>query len=385
LGQNRNSSKRAQRVRFTPESRRKRGHRFMSASGQKRTSRLSRGVSNTLLIWAAKPLWEGLMKLPRRRFLHMAASAAALPALSHVARAQAYPTRPVRIIVGFAAGGGVDITARLIGQWLSERLSQQFIIENRPGAGTNIATETVARARADGYTLLLVNPANAVNATLYDKLNFNFMNDFAPVAGIMRVPNIMQVNPSVPAKTVPEFIAYAKANPGKVNMASGGTGGGDHMAVELFKMMTGLVMIHVPYRGAAPALTDLIGGQVEVMFASLPASIEYIRAGKLRALAVTTATRSQVLPDIPAVSELVPGYEASNWYGVGVPKNTPVEIVEKLNMEISAAFVDPRMNARFADLGGTSLAGPPADFGKLIADETEKWGKVVKFAGLKPE
>jgi tripartite-type tricarboxylate transporter receptor subunit TctC len=325
------------------------------------------------------------MKLPRRRFLHIAASAAALPALSHVARAQAYPTRPVRIIVGFAAGGGVDITARLIGQWLSERLSQQFIIENRPGAGTNIATETVARARADGYTLLLVNPANAVNATLYDKLNFNFMNDFAPVAGIMRVPNIMQVNPSVPAKTVPEFIAYAKANPGKVNMASGGTGGGDHMAVELFKMMTGLVMIHVPYRGAAPALTDLIGGQVEVMFASLPASIEYIRAGKLRALAVTTATRSQVLPDIPAVSELVPGYEASNWYGVGVPKNTPVEIVEKLNREINAAFVDPRMKARFADLGGTSLAGPPADFGKLIADETEKWGKVVKFAGLKPE
>jgi tripartite-type tricarboxylate transporter receptor subunit TctC len=325
------------------------------------------------------------MKLLRRRFLHMAASAAALPALSHVARAQAYPTRPVRIIVGFAAGGGVDITARLIGQWLSERLSQQFIIENRPGAGTNIATETVARARADGYTLLLVNPANAVNATLYDKLNFNFMNDFAPVAGIMRVPNIMQVNPSVPAKTVPEFIAYAKANPGKVNMASGGTGGGDHMAVELFKMMTGLVMIHVPYRGAAPALTDLIGGQVEVMFASLPASIEYIRAGKLRALAVTTATRSQVLPDIPAVSELVPGYEASNWYGVGVPKNTPVEIVEKLNREINAAFVDPRMKARFADLGGTSLAGPPADFGKLIADETEKWGKVVKFAGLKPE
>jgi tripartite-type tricarboxylate transporter receptor subunit TctC len=325
------------------------------------------------------------MKLPRRRFLHMAASAAALPALSHVARAQAYPTRPVRIIVGFAAGGGVDITARLIGQWLSERLSQQFIIENRPGAGTNIATETVARARADGYTLLLVNPANAVNATLYDKLNFNFMNDFAPVAGIMRVPNIMQVNPSVPAKTVPEFIAYAKANPGKVNMASGGTGGGDHMAVELFKMMTGLVMIHVPYRGAAPALTDLIGGQVEVMFASLPASIEYIRAGKLRALAVTTATRSQVLPDIPAVSELVPGYEASNWYGVGVPKNTPVDIVEKLNREINAAFVDPRMKARFADLGGTSLAGPPADFGKLIADETEKWGKVVKFAGLKPE
>jgi tripartite-type tricarboxylate transporter receptor subunit TctC len=325
------------------------------------------------------------MKLPRRRFLHLAAGAAALPTVTRFAWAQAYPSRPVRIIVGFAAGGGVDIAARLIGQWLSERLGQQFIIENRPGAGTNIATETVARAPADGYTLLLVNPANAVNATLYDKLNFNFMNDFAPVAGIMRVPNIMQVNPSVPAKTVPEFIAYAKANPGKVNMASGGSGGGDHMAVELFKMMTGLVMIHVPYRGAAPALTDLIGGQVQVMFASLPASIEYIRAGKLRALAVTTATRSEALPDIPAVSELVPGYEASNWYGVGVPKKTPVEIVEKLNREINAAFVDPRMKARFADLGGTSLAGSPADFGKLIADETEKWGKVVKFAGLKPE
>ena len=320
------------------------------------------------------------MKLPRRTFLHLAAGAAALPAVSRIAWAQAYPSRPVRIIVGFAAGGGVDIAARLIGQWLSERLFQQFIVENRPGAGTNIATETVARAPADGYTLLLVNPANAVNATLYDKLNFNFMNDFAPVAGIMRVPNIMQVNPSVPAK-----IAYAKANPGKVNMASGGIGGGDHMAVELFKMMTDLVMIHVPYRGAAPALTDLIGGQVQVMFASLPASIEYIRAGKLRALAVTTATRSEVLPDIPAVSELVPGYEASNWYGVGVPKKTPVEIVEKLNRKINAAFVDPRMKARFADLGGTSLAGSPADFGKLIADETEKWGKVVKFAGLKPE
>src|SRR5262245_20040427 len=326
------------------------------------------------------------MKLPhRRQFLHLAAGAAALPFAPHVAWAQAYPTRPVRIIVGFTAGGGVDIAARLIGQWLSERLSQQFIVENRPGAGTNIATETVARAPADGYTLLLVNPANAVNATLYDKLNFNFMNNFAPVSGIMRVPNIMQVNPSVPAKTVPEFIAYAKANPGKVNMASGGIGGGDHMAVELFKMMTDLVMIHVPYRGAAPALTDLIGGQVQVMFASLPASIEYIRAGKLRALAVTTATRSEVLPDIPAVSELVPGYEASNWYGVSVPKNTSVEIVEKLNREINGAFVDPRMKARFADLGGTSLAGSPADFGKLIAEETEKWGKVVKFAGLKSE
>ena len=298
------------------------------------------------------------MKLPhRRQFLHLAAGAAALSTVSRFARAQGYPSRPVRIIVGFAAGGGVDIVARLIGQWLSERLFQQFIVENRPGAGRNIATETVVRAPADGYTLLLVSPANAVNATLYDKLNFNFMRDFAPVAGIMRVPNVMLVNPSVPAKTVPEFIAYAKANPGKVNMASGGIGGGDHMAGELFKMMTGVDMVHVPYRGAAPALTDLIGGQVQVMFASLPASIEYIRAGKLRALAVTTATRSEVLPDIPAVSELVPGYEASNWYGVGVPKNTPAEIVEKLNKEINAALADPRMKARLADLGGTFTRG----------------------------
>ena len=325
------------------------------------------------------------MGLPRRKFMHLAAGAAAMTAASRLGWAQAYPSRPVRIVVGFAAGGGVDVAARLVGQWLSERLGQQFVIENRPGAGTNIATEAVVRAPPDGYTLLLVNPANAINATLYDRLNFNFMNDMAPVAGIMRVPNIMQVNPSVPAKTAPEFIAYAKDNPGKINMASGGSGGSDHMAVELFRMMAGINMIHIPYRGAAPALTDLIGGQVHVMFASLPASIEYIRAGRLRALAVTTETRSAVLPDVPTVSEFVPGYEASNWYGVGVPRNTPAEIVAKLNKEINVAFADPRMKARFADLGGAPLTGTPADFGKLVADETEKWGKVIRAANIRPE
>jgi tripartite-type tricarboxylate transporter receptor subunit TctC len=324
---------------------------------------------------------EHIMKLPRRQFLHLAAGAAALPALSRIARAQTYPARPVRVIVGFAAGGGVDIVGRLISQWLSERLGQQFIVENRPGAATNIATESVVRAPADGYTLLLVNPANATNATLYNKLNFNFIADIAPVAGIIRVPNVVVVNPLFPANTVPEFIAYANANPGKINFASGGSGGSDHVAVELFKMMTGIILLHVPYRGAAPALTDLIGGQVHVMFESMPASLEYVRAGKLRSLAVTTATRSKVLPDIPTVSEFVPGYEASNWYGVGAPKNTPTEIIGKLNTEIVAAFADTRMKERFADLGGIPLAGSPADFGKLIANETEKWGKVVKFLG----
>jgi tripartite-type tricarboxylate transporter receptor subunit TctC len=323
------------------------------------------------------------MKLPRRQFLYLAVGAAAATAVSRIARAQTYPTRPVRIVVGFAAGGGVDIVGRLIGQWLSERLGQQFIIENRPGAATNIATEGVVRAPADGYTLLLVNPANATNAMLYDRLNFNFIADIAPVAGIIRVPNVMVVNPSFPAGTVPEFIAYAKANPGKINFASGGSGGSDHMAVELFKMMAGINLLHVPYRGAAPALADLIGGQVQVMFESMPATLEYVRTGKLRSLAVTTTTRSEVLPDIPTVSEFVPGYEASNWYGVGAPKNTPAEIVEKLNTQIGAAFADPRMKARFAELGGTPLTGSPAGFGKLIADETEKWGKVVKFLGAK--
>ena len=326
------------------------------------------------------------MKLPhRRQFLHLAVSAAALPAVSRIARAQTYPARPVRIIVGVAAGGTLDILARVMGQWLSERLGQPFIIENRPGASTNIATEAVVRAPANGYMLLSVSPSNAINATLYEKLNFTFIGDIAPVAGIIRAANVMVVNPSVPAKTVPEFIAYAKANPGKLNMSSGGNGTSQHVAGELFKMMTGVDLVHVPYRGAAPALTDLLGGQAQVMFPGMPGSIEYIRAGQLRALAVTTETRSEALPDIPTVSDFVPGYESSQWFGVGAPKNTPIEIIDKLNKEINAGLADPKIKARLADLGGTLLAGSPADFGKLIADETEKWGKVVKFAGLKPE
>ena len=328
---------------------------------------------------------KNAMKLPRRQFLHLTAGAAALPAVSHFAWAQAYPTRPVRLVVGFPPGGGTDITARLIGQWLSERLGQQFVIENRPGAGSNIATEGVARAAADGYTLLLASTAHAINATLYDRLNYNFLRDFAPVAGIIRVPNVMEVNPSLPSKSVSEFLAYAKANPGKVNYASGGNGTAQHLSGELFKMMTGVVMVHVPYRGDVPALTDLIGGQVQVMFGSIPPSVEHIRAGKLRALAVTTATRAEALPDIPTVSDFVPGYEASAWYGIGAPRNTPAEIVDKLNKEINAALSDPKIKARLADLGGSVLSGSPADFGKLIADETEKWGKVIRAANIKPE
>src|ERR1700680_4767801 len=324
------------------------------------------------------------MKLPRRQFLHLSAGAATLPAVSRFAWAQAYPSRPVRIVVGFAAGGGVDIVARLIGQWLSERLGQQFVIENRPGAATNIGTEAVVRAPADGYMLLLAHTANAINATLYEKLNFNFIRDIAPVAGIIRVPSVMVVNPSLPAKTVPEFIAYAKANPGKINMASGGAGGPDHMSGELFKTMTGVNMIHVPYRGLSPALTDLLGGQVQAIFSSLPAAIEYIRADRLRALAVTTATRFEGAPDIPTLGEVVPGYEASQWYGVGVPKNTPGAIVEKLNKEINAGLANPKLKAQLADLGGTVLPGSAADFGKLIAEETGKWAKVVKLSGAKP-
>jgi tripartite-type tricarboxylate transporter receptor subunit TctC len=323
--------------------------------------------------------------LGRRQFLHLATGAAALPAVSRIAKAQAYPTRPVRIVVGFAPGGGVDITARLIGQWLSERLGQQFIIENRPGAGTNIATEAVVRAPADGYTLLLVNAANAVNATLYDNLSFNFVRDIAPVAGIMAASSVMMVHPSVPAKTVPEFIAYAKANPGKINMGSGGVGSPSHVAGELFKMMAGVGMVHVPYRGIAPALTDLMAGQLQVYFGALTSSIEYIKAGRLRALAVTTAKRSAALPDLPTVGEFVPGYEASQWYGLGVAKNAPTEIIDRLNKEINVALADPNMKARLADLGGTALAGSPADFGKLIADETEKWAKVIKSVGIKAE
>ena len=324
------------------------------------------------------------MKIPRRRFLELAAGATALPAASRIARAQSYPTRPVRIVVGYAAGGGTDLVARLMGQWLSERLGQQFVIENRTGAATNIGTEVVVRAPADGYMLLLAHTANAINATLYEKLNFNFIRDITPVAGIIRVPSVMVVNPSLPAKTVSEFIAYAKANPGKINMASGGAGGPDHMSGELFKTMTGVNMVHVPYRGLSPALTDLLGGQVQVIFSSLPAAIEYIRADKLRALAVTTATRFEGAPDIPAVGDVVPGYEASQWYGVGVPKNTPVEIIEKLNKEINAGLANPKLKAQLADLGGTALPGSAADFGKLIAEETEKWAKVVKFSGAKP-
>jgi tripartite-type tricarboxylate transporter receptor subunit TctC len=325
------------------------------------------------------------MKLPRRQFLHLAAGAAALPAVSRFAWAQTYPTKPVRILVGFAPGGGVDIMARLIGQWLSERLGQPFVIENRPVAGTNITTQVVVSAPPDGYTLLLVNAANAINATFYDNLNFNFLRDIAPVAGIMRVPSVMVVNPSVPAKTIPEFIAYAKANPGKINMASGGIGGPSHVSGELFNMMAGVSMVHVPYRGAGPALVDLLGGQVQVLFNSPPAPIEYIKAGALRALAVTTATRSETLPDLPTMDSLLPGYEASVWYGIGAPKNTPAEIIDTLNKEINAALADPKLKARLADVGGTVLAGSPADFGKLIADETEKWAKVIKFAGIKLE
>jgi tripartite-type tricarboxylate transporter receptor subunit TctC len=324
------------------------------------------------------------MKLPRRNFLHLAAGAAALPFAPHVARAQAYPTRPVRIIVGFAPGGGNDIMARLIGQWLSQRLGQQFVVENRPGAATNVATEAVVNAPPDGYTLLLVSLPNASNATLYENLKFNFIDDIAPVAGIARDPFAIEVHPSVPVKTVPEFIAHAKANPGKLNMASGGIGAGNHIAGELFKMMAEVNLVHVPYRGAGPALIDLLAGQVHVMFASISSSIEYVRAGKLRALAATTATRSPVLPDIPTVSEFVPGYEFSFWTGIGAPRNTPIEIVDKLNQEINAALADANMQARLAELGSTALPGSSGDFGKLIAEETEKWGKVVKFADIKP-
>jgi len=304
--------------------------------------------------------------------------------VSRIARAQAYPARPVRWIVPFPAGGTGDIAARVISQWLSERLGQQFTIENRP-AGANISAETVANESPDGYTLLLVSAANAVNATLYDKLNFNFIRDIAPVAGILRAPNVMDLHPSVPAATVPEFLGYAKANPGKIKMASGGIGAPSHVIGELFKMMTGVDIVHVPYRGSAPAVADLIGGKVQVLFDNVPSSIEHIRAGKLRALAVTTSYRAAALPDIPTMGEFVPGYEASTWFGIGAPKNTPAEIVDKLNKEINAGLADPKLKGRLADLGATVLAGSPAEFGKLIADETEKWTKVVRFAGIKAE
>jgi len=325
------------------------------------------------------------MKLARRKFLYLAASAAALSTPSRIAWGQAYPARPVRLIVGFPAGGVVDIVARLIGQWLSERLGQPFVIDNRPGAGGNIATEAVVRASSDGYTLLMVSLPHAINAALYEKLNFNFIRDIVPAASIMRAPGVMVINPSVPANTVPEFIAHVKANPGKINMASAGNGTTGHVFGELFKFMTGVNMVHVPYRGGVPAITDLLGGRVQVYFGPMAESIEHIRTGRLRPLAVTTAVRLEVLPDIPALAEFVPGYEASGWHGVGAPANTPREIVEKLNNEINAALADPKMKARLADLGGTVLAGSTAEFGKLIADETEKWAKVVKFSGLKAE
>jgi tripartite-type tricarboxylate transporter receptor subunit TctC len=325
------------------------------------------------------------MTLLRRKFLHLAAGAIALPAVSRVTWAETYPSQPLRVIVGFAAGGPNDILARLIGQWLAKRLGHPFVIENRPGAGSNIATEAVVHAPPDGYTLLLVGSPNAINATLYDRLNFNFIRDIAPVASFMRGALVLVVHPSLPAKTLPEFIVYAKANPGKLSYGSGGVGGITHITAELFKMMVGVEMVHVPYRGVAPALTDLLGGRVQALFANPAQSIPYIRAGRLRALAITTATRSEALPDIPTVGEFVPGYEASSIFGLGAPKNTPAEIIDKLNKEINAGLADPEIKVRVADLDGRVLVGSPADFGKLIAEETEKWGKVIHAANIKGE
>jgi tripartite-type tricarboxylate transporter receptor subunit TctC len=326
------------------------------------------------------------MKLPhRRQFLHLAAGAAALPAVSRFAWAQAYPMRPVRLIVGWPAGGTTDIGARLVAQWLSERLGQPFIVENRPGAGTHAATEAVVRARADGYTLLMATGSNAINATLYDRMNYNFINDIAPVAGVLRSPFVLEVHPAVPVKTVSELIDYAKANPGKLNMASFGTGSGSHLSGELLKIMSRIEMLHVPYRGSAPMLIDLLSGQVQLAFDNLPASIGHIRAGKLRALAVTTTIRSEALPDIPTLDEALPGFEASAWIGVGAPKETPAEVIGILNKEINAGLADPKIKARIAELSGMAFAGSPADFGKLIAEQTEKWGKVIRAANIKPE
>jgi tripartite-type tricarboxylate transporter receptor subunit TctC len=325
-----------------------------------------------------------MTKLSRRTFLQSATGAAVVPALPRFAAAQSFPNKSVRLVVGYAAGGVNDILARLMGQWLSERLGQPFVIENKPGAGSNIATETVVRAPADGHTLLLASAANAINVTLYEKLNFNFMRDIAPVAGIGRLSNVMVVNPSFPARTVPEFIAYAKENPGKVAMASAGIGSPQHVGGELFKMMSGVNMVHVPYRGGAPALTDLIGGQVHVYFASTASSIEYIKTGKVWPLAVTSKERSGALPDVPTVGDFLPGYEASAWYGLGAPRGTPTDITEKLNDEVNAGLANPKLMARLADIGASPLVGSPSEFGKIVAEETEKWGKVVKFANIKP-
>jgi len=330
-----------------------------------------------------KPQKLERVKLSRRKFSHLAAGAAALPAMSRIASAQAYPSRPVRIILGFAPGQAIDIVTRIIGQWLSEQLGQQFIIENRPGAGGNIATEAVVRAPPDGYTLLAIGSNNMINVTLYEKLNYDFIRDIAPVASIYRVPQIMEVNPSFPAKTILEFIAYAKAHPGEISFASAGNGSVAHVTGELFKMMTGVDMLHVPYRGAPPALTDLISGQVHVMFDNMPSSIEHIRAGRLRPLAVTATTRWQEFPDIPTVADFVPGFETSAWAGIGAPKNTPAEIIDKLNREINGALLDPKIKARIAELGGMVLALSPTEYGKRIEEETEKWAKVIKFSGAK--
>jgi tripartite-type tricarboxylate transporter receptor subunit TctC len=326
-----------------------------------------------------------MKKLARRKFLHLFAGIATLPTFSRLARAQTYPARPLHIVIGGTPGATLDVLARLIGQRLSEHLGQPLIVDSKPGAGTNIATEFVVRAPPDGYTLLLVAPTSAINTTLYHDLNFNFLRDIAPVAGIARVPNVLLVNPSFPAKSVPEFIAYAKAHPGEINMASPGIGTSPHMAGELFKMMTGIRLVHVPYKGEAPALTDLLAGQVQVMFSTTTATMQHIRAGTLRALAVSSSAPFDALPNLPTIASFVPGYETGSFYGVGAPKRTPSEIIGKLNLEINAALADPKIKARLADLGGTVLAGSPADFGNLIADETEKWAKVIKFAGLKAE
>ena len=324
-------------------------------------------------------------RLLRRRFLHLTAGAAVFPITSRLARAQAYPSRPVRLIVPFAPGGTTDVLARLIGNWLSERLHQPFIIENRPGGGANIGTEAVVNAAPDGYTLLIVSPANANNTTLYDKLTYNFLRDIAPVSGIASAPNIMEVNPAVPTRTVGEFIAYARANPGKISFGSAGTGTSQHLSGEMFKMMTGLDLIHVPYRGEAPALTDLLGGQVQLMFLTMASSIEHIRSGKLRPLAVTAKIHVDALPGVPTLAEFLPGFEASVWFGIGAPKNTPIDVIDRLNMEIEASFADPKMKAQLAGLGAIPMSMTPAVFGRFVTEETEKWAKVVKFAGIKAQ